>query len=429
MATTKGVLRTGLAAAALVLVVSGCAKGAAGNTTTSTSSAATTTSSGTTTPQAPSPGVSATTITVGNVSTIGGPVPGLFLGAQVGVQAYIDYINSTGGIDHRRLVVDDGDDALSCAKNKSATQQLIPSVIAFVGSFSIDDECGGVVIPKTIANISDSLDPVVTKLPNTYSPQPIQNGWGTGPLLWLKEHYATDIGKVGALVGNVTTVQNSWKGEEYALHKLGFHIADVENYDVGQSAFQASVIRMKDDGVQIVLLDQADVNAIASFLDAAALEGFHPAIFFNSGSAYDGSFVKKAGAAASNIVVGIHEALYLGQDSSTVPEVSLFDHWVNVAHPGYTPDIYSVFGWASAVLFVQALQHAGTDPNRATLLTALKQITNFDAGGLIAPDNPATKSPPNCFIIAKVVSGQWQRQSPASGFMCSGTYLYDPSLP
>jgi hypothetical protein len=112
-----------------------------------------------------------------------------------------------------------------------------------------------------------------------------------------------------------------------------------------------------------------------------------------------------------------------------VPAVSLFDHWVNVAHPGYTPDIYSVFGWASAALFVQALRNGGSDPNRASLLTALKQITNFDAGGLIAPDNPAAKSPPNCFIIAKVVNGAWQRQSPASGFMCSGTYLYDPSLP
>jgi ABC-type branched-subunit amino acid transport system substrate-binding protein len=345
------------------------------------------------------------------------------------VQAYFDYVNSTGGIDNRRLVVDNEDDELFCTNNKTETQKLIPSVVAFVGSFSIEDQCGGEVIPKTIANVSNSLDPIVTKLPNTFSPQPIQNGWGTGPLLWLKQHYGSDIGHVGALVGNVPTVQDSWKGENYALQKLGFHVSDVESYDVGQTAFQASVIRMKDDGVQIVLLDQADVNAIAAFLDAAALEGFHPAVFFNSGSAYDGSFIKKAGAAASTIVVDVHEALYLGQDASTVPEVKLFDHWINVAHPGYTPDIYSVFGWASAMLFVQALQHAGSDPTRATVLAALSQITSFDAGGLIAPDNPAKKDPPNCFIIAKVANGQWQRVSPSSGFMCSGTYIYDSSLP
>jgi len=427
------VLRTWIGMAAMALLATACGGGVSGSTTTTSSPAVTssspTGSTGTTGPQAPSPGVNATSITVGNVSTTGGLVPGLFLGAQVGVQAYFDYINSTGGVDHRKLVVDDKDDELFCTNNKTDTQALIPSVIAFVGSFSIEDECGGEVIPKTIANISDSLDPAVTKLPNTFSPQPIQNGWGTGTLLWLKQHYPNDVGHVGALVGNVQTVQNSWKGEEYALQHLGFTVSDVENYDVGQTSFQASVIRMKDDGVQIVLFDQADVNAIAAFLDASALEGFHPAIFFNSGSAYDGGFIKKAGAAASNIVVAIHEALYLGQDASTVPEVQLFDHWINVAHAGYTPDIYSVFGWASAMLFVQALQHAGSDPNRASLLAALQQITNYDARGLIAPDDPASKSPPNCFIVAKVSNGQWQRVSPASGFMCSGTYLYDPSVP
>ena len=419
-----------MAASALTLVAAGCGSGVSGSTTTTASSAATTTSlPGTTGPQTPSPGVSASTITVGNVSTTGGIVPGLFLGAQVGVQAYFDYINSTGGIDHRRLVVDNKDDELFCTNNKTDTEALIPKVVAFVGSFSIEDDCGGVVIPDTIANISDSLDPVVTKLANTFSPQPIQNGWGTGPLLWLKEHYGSDIGHVGALVGDVSTVLSSWEGEEYALKSLGFHIADVEDYDVGQTAFQASVIRMKHDGVQIVLLDQADVNAIAAFLDAASLEGFRPAIFFNSGSAYDGTFIAKAGAAASNIVVAIHESLYLGQDANTVPEVKLFDHWIDVAHPGYTPDIYSVFGWASAMLFVQALQNAGPDPTRATVLAALERITTFDAGGLIAPDNPAGKVPPDCFVVAKVANGHWERVSPSTGFMCAGTYIYDPSLP
>jgi len=416
-----------LAVAALLLLAGACGKGVAGNTT--TTGAPPTSGPTTTGPQTPSPGVDATTITVGNVATTGGIVPGLFLGAQVGVQAYFDYVNSTGGIDHRRLVVDDGDDQLQCSVNDSATRALMPKVVAFVGSFSIWDACGGKLIPRTIANISDSLDPVVTKLPNTFSPQPIQNGLSTGPLLWLKQHYPSAVSAVGALVGNISTVQDSWKGEEYVLDREGFHVVDVEDYDVGQTQFDASVIRMKDDGVKIVLLDQADVNAIAAFLDAANLEQFHPAVFFNSGSAYDGSFIKKAGGASSDIVVDLHEALYLGQDAGTVPAVQLFGHWINVAHPGYTPDIYSVFGWASAALFVQALRNAGSDPTRASLLAALRQVRTFSADGLIAPDDPAAKTPPDCSLVVRVVGGQWQRVSPASGFMCSGTYIYDPALP
>jgi hypothetical protein len=423
------VARSGLAAAALLLFAGGCAKGVSGNTTTTAVPASSTpTTSGGTTVFTPSPGVTATSVTVGNVSTTGGIVPGLFLGAQVGVQAYFDYVNSTGGVNGRKLFVDDGDDLLQCTDNESATRALIPKVAAFVGSFSIWDSCGGKLIPSTMANVSNSLDPVVTKLPNTYSPQPIQNGWGTGPLLWLKQHYPSGVDAVGALVGNISTVLESWKAEENALHQSGFKILDVEDYAPGQASFTANVIRMKDDGVKIVLLDQADVGAIANFLDTASLQNFHPLVFFNSGSAYDGSFIKSAGAAAGNIIVELHEALYIGPDPS-VPAVALFDHWINVAHKGYTPDIYSVFGWASAQLFVQALRSTGTDPNRASVLAALHKIDTFSADGLLAPDDPATKTPPSCFLVTKVVNGQWQQQSPKTGFTCSGTYIYDNAVP
>ncbi|HEY3240069.1 MAG TPA: hypothetical protein VGL92_10930, partial [Acidimicrobiia bacterium] len=42
-------------------------------------------------------GVTADTITMGNVSDLGGPVPGLFQGGPYGTQAYFNYINSQGG--------------------------------------------------------------------------------------------------------------------------------------------------------------------------------------------------------------------------------------------------------------------------------------------------------------------------------------------
>jgi ABC-type branched-subunit amino acid transport system substrate-binding protein len=376
--------------------------------------------------------VTASTVTVGNVATTTGLVPGLFLGAQVGVQAYFDYINSTGGVNGRKLEVINASDALSCANNKTQTLALEPKVVAFVGQFSLFDNCGGEAIPPTIANVSNSLNPVVTKLPNTFSPQPIQNGWSTGTLLWLKQHYGKYADKVGALVGNVPSVLASWQGEQNALQKTGFKVIDMQEYGVGQPAtdFDNYALKMKDMGVQIVLTDQADVGSIAEFVDAMQLEHFTPAITFNSGSSYDGKFIPDAGASAAGIVtVGLHESLYLGQDANSVPAVATFDHWINVAHPGYMPDIFSVYGWSSAELFVQALKNAGSDPNRASLLAALKNITSFNADGLLATSDPAAKTPPGCFVIAKVENGSWQRVEPSSGFECAGTYIYDNTIP
>ena len=46
-------------------------------------------------------------MSVGNVSTL---LAGIFKGAAVGTEAYADYVNSTGGINGRKILVDSSDD-------------------------------------------------------------------------------------------------------------------------------------------------------------------------------------------------------------------------------------------------------------------------------------------------------------------------------
>ena len=87
-------------------------------------------------------GVTATSITVGNIADASGPVPGLFKGAIVGTQAYFAMINSQGGVNGRQIKVDFGDSQLDCGQNKALTQARIDKVFAFVGSFSLYDDCG-----------------------------------------------------------------------------------------------------------------------------------------------------------------------------------------------------------------------------------------------------------------------------------------------
>jgi len=94
------------------------------------------------------------------------------------------------------------------------------------------------------------------------------------------------------------------------------------------------------------------------------------------------------------------------------------------ANPGYSPDLYSLFGWASAQLFVQALKAAGPNPTRGKVLAQLKQVTSFSASNLLAPANPAKKLAPNCIMFAQIINGQYKRVAPTagSGWDCSGVY-------
>ena len=77
-------------------------------------------------------GITKNSVTVGNISIISGPVPGLFQGATYGVEAYFDYINSQGGVNGRKLYVKSFDDAFSGTQNQSETTQAVSSLFATV---------------------------------------------------------------------------------------------------------------------------------------------------------------------------------------------------------------------------------------------------------------------------------------------------------
>jgi ABC-type branched-subunit amino acid transport system substrate-binding protein len=93
-----------MVAVVLALVASACSsspKGAASTTTTTAANAGS--GSNTTVGGASSPGVNATTVTVGQVDDLTAPLPGLFKGAEDGTEAYFDYINSLGGVNGRKI--------------------------------------------------------------------------------------------------------------------------------------------------------------------------------------------------------------------------------------------------------------------------------------------------------------------------------------
>ena len=102
----------------------------------------------------------------------------------------------------------------------------------------------------------------------------------------------------------------------------------------------------------------------------------------------------------------------MGEDAKVVPAVATFDKWAKKVDPQTQLDLYTLYGWINAQLFVQALKGAGANPTRASLDAQLDKITSFNASGLIAPQNPAQKIPGQCWIVAQYENGNWHRIAP-----------------
>jgi ABC-type branched-subunit amino acid transport system substrate-binding protein len=374
-------------------------------------------------------GVTKNSVTVGNVSIVSGPVPGLFEGAAVGTKAYFDYINSTkGGVNGRKLVVNGMDDAFSGETNRTETEDAVASDFGLVGSFSLFDSYGCKALAQNpgVPDVSVTLDPVTNALPNVFSAQPLAVGSGLGPLQYYKKHFPKDM-TVGTIVSNVATSLSQWTGQKAALEHEGYHIAYVRDIGPVENDFTTDVISMRNDHVNAVDLTAVDWEVGAEFVQNAAAQGWHPGLIFSAGPIYADQFVAHAGgpAATNGIQIGQGQALYLGQDAKTIPADKLFLSYVKKVSPSWTPDLFTLYGWASAELFVQALQAAGPKPTRGSVLTQLKKITSFNASGLIAPANPAQKKPASCYVMMQIKNGNYVRTQPAkSGYSCNAPYFY-----
>lgn len=378
---------------------------------------------------APQPGLTAHTVTVGQVDTLSGPVPGLFQGAKFGTQAYFDYVNSHGGVDGRKLVLVADDDGFSAQNYATDTQQLVKTSFALVGGFSLFDASGtSAVDAARIPDITPSLSVSRSGSQYNYSPDPlVVGGARLGSLIYYKKAFGDAYQHVGTIDTDVATAEVQSDAVTSAMKSLGYKIVYSRTANPFETDFLTDVLRMQQDGVQMVYIVGLAVNQVADLAQNMAQQGFKPKVFSTNGVAYDSSYIKLAGTAANGTMTDQQSAMYLGQDARTVPAVALFDKWVHHVSKSAHYDTYGVYGWTAAELFVQALKAAGPHPTRAGLLAALNKITSFDGGGLLADGDPAQKVPEKCWIMVKVVNGHWQRvaPSPKTGFRCKpGGYHY-----
>jgi ABC-type branched-subunit amino acid transport system substrate-binding protein len=376
-------------------------------------------------------GVTPTSIKVGNVSWLQ-----IFNGAPIGAQAYFDMVNSQGGINGRKLTVDSGDDHYQGTLNKQLTQNSVNTDFAMVGNFSLQDSFGGQVLAQNpqMPDISVTLDLNTMKLPNVYTPAPAAGGWQEGPLQYFKSKYPNDINAVGTLVANQPSSITDWNGEKYAMEKVGYKVIYDQQYGVSQTDFTQNVIQMKNAGVKMLFVDQMAALYASSLLKNLQQQNFHPVVVLGAAT-YTATLIPSSGGPSSvnGYYLDQNQSLYLGEDASQVPAVSTFLHWVQVAQPGFQPDLFTLYGWLSAELFSQGLQNAGSDPSRGSLMEALNKITTFDGNHIIAPANPVAKTLSNCYLLGQIVNGAWTRlddppvNSSSNGYRCDYQYITPPS--
>ena len=369
-------------------------------------------------------GVTADSIVLGNVSSLSGPIPGLFQGAVIGAQAFVAYANSKGGVFGRRLRLEVRDDQFDAGQNGAQTADLAKKVVAFLGSFSTFDDAGADAVRKAnVADVGYGLTDTRRTMKHNFSPQPGRSGtFRTGGFRYYGKKFPDAVQAAGTIYGDIPASKASALDAMAAAESVGWNWVYERAYQPTEADFTADVVRMRQSGVQAVYVVAADVKTMARLLNAMRQQNFRPPLIAFGASGYDTALLTLARDAAEGVWIDQQLALYQGEDAGSVPEVALMNEWVRKVKPGYKPDLFAAFSWASGRIILQALQAAGPDLTRQGLLDALGTIDQFDANGLVAPAGPASKRQPVCDLFMQVKGGRFVRvDPPGKGFICDGT--------
>jgi ABC-type branched-subunit amino acid transport system substrate-binding protein len=378
-----------------------------------------------------STGITAKTITIGQLADVSGPIPGLFAGAQYGLSGWAAYVNSTGGIDGRKVVVDFKDSALSCTSFTNGITGLASSAFALIGTTSVVDSCGAAALkanPNLLYAPGITTDFSLLSLPNVVQPVPNPAGNPTSAYLWVKQKYGAAAVKLAGSIWNTGSPTNATY-QRQAAESVGYKYVYSDGVGPVQTTYTSDILRMKSDNIKVVDINDLALNQAADFLNQAAQQGFHPLAVIGS-TPYDAAFFKQltSPANASNLVIPLPEATYLGPNRFSVAEVKTMYKWVEKVKPGWPLDLYTVESWMDGLYFQAAMSHVTGTPTQQKLIAAARKVTSFNANGLIPPVNPAKDVASNCTTIVGVKNGAYVRLAPKSGFDCSlGKYYLAPA--
>jgi hypothetical protein len=398
------------------------------------------------TPKATDVGVTADTIRIAVIADVDNPfAPGLFQGSVDAVDGAAKYINANGGIGGRKLKVDFIDSHLNANQSRNAVITACSEDFALVGTAAlflpnVDDEINCKDINGQPTGLPD-LGGIVTGVPEQCSPvsypanapqllcdtkdqHPQTYQGNQGDSKYYLKHFGKNLH--GAFVlPNDTPDANRGDSVLAAVAQQAGIKADQSPTASGrdpQSVYTPIIQKMKNDNSNYGFNGLADSNVI-EFRNEAQLQGLtDPKIIWACTTAcYDTGYLKTGEAVdRTYIPMGFLPFNETSYNKSLAAYVK-YTGKDKVAGLG-------VYSWAAGLELQQALNSVVAKDGvngitRANLLGTLKDMTSFDAGGMIGRTNVGQKVTSSCFVLEQVQNGKFTRVWPKK----KGTFDCTPS--
>ena len=332
--------------------------------------------------------------------------PGLEVEFVQQATAFADWCNAAGGINGRKIEIDNRDAALFNAAQE-VTAACQSDFMAVGGGMALDqpsvpirEKCGlgqisGYVVSNASVLASDQVNPSGT---NTNS---ITAGWFGA----LAKAYPKAVKAAGMGAGDTPSVLQPETKDEFAAEAQGWNVVDFPEPPVSVENWAPFVEQYQSKGVQA--LWPADDSNFTPFAQAMTTAGFHPA-FVLLGTQFANSQTQQAVVANPSLPPVYVETSWwplsmASQNPSTEELVTIMHKYSK----GDGIDFDDEEGAESWLLWAKAASACGTGLTVNCVLTHAAATKNWDAGGIEAPIASLTFSnedpqPSPCFAMLEL---------------------------
>ena len=371
-------------------------------------------------------GVTATSINVTQLMSLSGPNPGVFQGVADSAKAYVDYVNSLGGVFGRKINITVGDDAYDVVKDQAVCARDIPQSFAIVASVAFGETgCYPQVKSTGIPWVSQLVfDARLYGLPNVQTSPPNLFG-NLEQALEIADHSGTPIKKVWLCNIQAPGIAAQVAPEAKVWESLGVQVLNLNLLPANATNYTAQVEQAKQAGADAVDCFSTPAQVDATIAREMAQQNWNPPIK-RGYAVYDPNFVKLAGAAGKGWSAFVQVPVLDPTQFLASPGGKLYSTWLQKVNGKSSPTgIDDPEGWTAMEYFVQGLVKAGPDLTWPSVLAALKSIHSFNSNGLSEPfDIGAQASFTGCGAVVEDNGSALVQEIPAVGYQaCGGKYL------
>lgn len=361
-------------------------------------------------------GVTDDTITVGAISSLTGPVPGLGASSAAAVRAYVGYRNATGGVCGRKLVLKEADDGTDITRYRSTLEDFAGKVLGIAGGFAVGDIGSENVITKhsipivnTPTGRTGELPTVFDANPDFPKPDPI-----IGKYKHLYDLGARTVSMTYIAVDQSRTEANIQRG---LMEAAGLKVVHVNELSLSTLSYDSAARAAANSGANYLWVT-SDTNGQAAMARAVRDTGHDFLIKEFSYTSYGTTFIAQAGAAAEGITSWLRSLPT--EEAAANRSMSTYVEWMNRVAPGSIMDLFSIDSYAAAKAFIDTIEKIPGPITRAGLVEQLAQLHDYDADGMFAPIDLGRDLSKGCFMAMIVKNGKWERYAPAGtgNFLC-----------